>query len=106
MAGPTNSNPVSASFTGGSPGVPTYSWAFNGASTPATPVSFINPAAASSQIVQFANVPAAAPGNSSSYTVTVRVTITDSQSHTSSQDQLVQVQKNGPPVPPGPPPGP
>jgi uncharacterized protein YfaP (DUF2135 family) len=71
--------PFSATYSGGSgpAGTEAYAWAFTGP-LPPNGVTFVNPAGASSQQVQFDSVPD--PGT---YSVSLKVSITDHQGNTS-----------------------
>jgi hypothetical protein len=81
--------PVQASYTGGAPGTPSYSWAL--IATPANPTSMLNPTDASSQIVQITNMTAPL-GATSFYQATLRVTVTDALGNVSTQDQIVTME--------------
>lgn len=80
---------MQAGYTGGAPGPVTYgSWTFV-APFAAGPVSFLNPANASSQIVRFASV-----GANETQAQGVRVTVTDSQGNASQQAALAEATHN------------
>jgi len=81
---------MQASYTGGAPGTPTYSWAMVGPSSPAVPTAFVNPLNSSSQRVQFTGpLTLLQP-----YVQTVRVTVTDSQGNVSTQDATATMQRD------------
>jgi hypothetical protein len=82
---------MQASFTGGAPGTPTYSWSFVGASSPVVPTAFLNPLNASSQQVQFTGPLV----NLQPYVQPVRVTITDPLGNVSTQDATATMQRDG-----------
>lgn len=77
---------MQASFTGGSPGTPTYGWALIAPNHPGA--SFQNPSNASSQLVRLPNVPVGASQQG------VRVTVTDAQGHTSTQGAIATATHN------------
>lgn len=79
---------MQAEYTGGVSGTPSYSWAFV-APNSASPVAFLNPAGASSQVIRFTGLPP-----TSVRVQGVQVTITDAATNASQQTANATVERD------------